>query len=560
MKNIIYKKVQKACLKAIDEGKFPSVDIPANFLVEIPKEEKHGDFSTNIAMILAPTVKKNPREIGKIIIEMIGEEDEDIARIEPAGPGFINFFMKDSFWQSTLKDIINQGDQFGRIELGGKEKVQVEFVSANPTGPLHIGHGRGAAVGDVVANILDWAGYDVTREYYINDAGEQMRTLGLSTLIRYEQLLGEDIPLPEKCYQGDYINDVARQIIGAKGDSLLKLSEEENLPFFTKYAADTILDIIKGDLKSFGVGFDKWYNETSLFNKRGSDKSPVEKIVDWMKEKDFIYESEGALWLRAAAFGDDKDRVVKKGTGAYTYLASDIAYHKEKFERGFKRIINVWGADHHGYVSRLRSAIKAMNLPDEALDVILIQLVNLKKGDEMISMSTRSGQFLPLTDLINDVGSDAARFFFLMRSSDAQFDFDIDLAKKHSSDNPVYYIQYAHARICSIFRQAEERMGAKPSPQTANLALLTLPEELGLIKKISEFPGLVERMALRLEPHLVPHYLNEIASELHSYYKKHRVIGEDHGITNARLALLGGIKLTIKNSLSILGVSAPESM
>ncbi|MFH1995335.1 MAG: arginine--tRNA ligase [Nitrospinota bacterium] len=560
MKNIIYKKINKACRQAIDEGKFPPMDIPENFLVEIPKEEKHGDFSTNIAMILAPLLKKNPREVGKIIIDMLGQGDKEISKIELAGPGFINFFMEDAFWHSCLKDVIRQGDNYGRLALGRDKKVQVEFVSANPTGPLHIGHGRGAAVGDVVANILDWAGYDVTREYYINDAGEQMRTLGLSTLVRYKQLLGKEIELPEKCYQGDYIKNIAQEIIDKKGETLLTVSDEENLPFFTKYTADTILDIIKDDLKGFGVEFDTWYSENTLFEDPDGEKSPVEKVVDWMREKNFVYESEGALWLRAAAFGDDKDRVVRKGTGAYTYLASDIAYHKEKFERGFERIVNVWGADHHGYVSRLRSAIKAMKLPDEALDVILIQLVNLKKGDEMISMSTRSGQFLPLTDLIKDVGSDAARFFFLMRSSDAQFDFDVDLAKKQSSDNPVYYIQYAHARICSIFRQAEERMGEKPSPQTANLPLLKLPEELRLIKKISEFPGLVERMAVRLEPHLVPHYLNEIASELHSYYKKHRVLGEDKAITNARLALLGGIRLTIKNSLKILGVSAPESM
>lgn len=560
MKNTIYKKINKACLKAIDERKFPPMDIPKNFLVETPKEEKHGDFSTNMAMMLAPLLKKNPREVGKIIMDMVGQGDKDISKIELAGPGFINFFMEDTFWHSCLKDIISQGDNYGRLELGRGKKVQVEFVSANPTGPLHIGHGRGAAVGDAVANILSWAGYDVTREYYINDTGEQMRTLGLSTLVRYKQLLGKNIELPEKCYQGDYIKDIAQEIVDDKVESLLNLEDEENIPFFSTYAADKILDIIKGDLKNFGVYFDEWYSEKTLFNALKSEKSPVEKVVDWMRDNNFIYESEGALWLRAAAFGDDKDRVVRKRTGAYTYLASDIAYHKEKFERGFKRIVNVWGADHHGYVSRLRSAIKAMELPETNLEVVLIQLVNLKKGDELISMSTRSGRFLPLSELIDDVGSDAARFFFLMRSSDAQFDFDVDLAQKRSSDNPVYYIQYAHARICSILRQAEEKTGRKPAPESANLGLLAIPEELGLIKKISEFPSLVERMALRLEPHLVPHYLHEIASELHSYYKKHRVLGEDNEITNARLALLDGIRLTIKNSLKILGVSAPESM
>jgi arginyl-tRNA synthetase len=554
MKEILHEILKSALNKTIKSGEVSISKIPS-FAVEKPKEEKFGDFYTNLAMIVASQASKKPRDVANLIINNLNGHAEIISKVEIAGPGFINFFMTQDFWLEGLKEVIKKGDEYGSLTIGEKEKIQVEFVSANPTGPLHVGHGRGAVIGDVLANILKKAGYDVQKEYYINDVGLQMETLGRSTLIRYRQLLGEEIEFPQNGYKGDYIKDIAKDIILKKGKFFLQMPEKEALPFFIEFTANLILEGIKKDLEDFGVRFDHWYSEKTLH-----ERGMVDEVVDWLRNKDYIYEKDDALWLKASAFGDDKDRVVRRGTGYYTYLASDIAYHKEKYERGFKKVINIWGADHHGYVPRMRSAVKALGFDEKSFSVLLVQLVNLKKGGQILSMSTRSGEFTELSQVVKDVGKDATRFFCMMRSSDSHLDFDLDLAKKQSSENPVYYVQYAYARIRSIFRQAEENKIKIPDSNSMNLAPLNLPEEISIIKKIIAFPELIENMAVSLEPHLITHYLLDLCGEFHSYYKKHRFISDDKDLTAARLILVKALGVVIKNSLDILGVSAPEEM
>jgi arginyl-tRNA synthetase len=559
MKEILHEILKSSLKKAMNSGILEVSEIPP-FTLERPKEERFGDFSTNIAMVVASHISKKPRDVAGLIINNLNGYSDVISRIEVAGPGFINFFMTRDFWLNGLSEVIKKADRYGSLNIGANEKIQVEFVSANPTGPLHVGHGRGAVVGDVLANILKKAGYDVCKEYYINDVGLQMETLGLSTFVRYRQLFGEEVEFPQNGYKGEYIRDIARDIILKKGDHFLKMTEREALPFFIEFTAEVILNGIKKDLNEFGVQFDRWYSEKTLY-----ERGMVDTIINWLKEKEFVYEKDSALWLKASAFGDEKDRVVKRGSGYYTYLASDIAYHKEKYERGFKRVIDIWGADHHGYVPRMRSAIKALGFDEKSFSVILIQLVNLKRGGQVISMSTRSGEFTELAEVVREVGKDAVRFFCMMRSSDSHLDFDLDLAKKQSSENPVYYVQYAHARICSILRQTAERGIKIPDIEekkglSISLTPLKLPEELSIIKRILMFPELIEKMALSLEPHLITHYLLSLCGEFHSYYNKHRVVSDDTDLTNARLILVKALGIVIKNSLDILGVMAPEEM
>ncbi|MFQ5560660.1 MAG: arginine--tRNA ligase, partial [Nitrospinota bacterium] len=484
-------------------------------------------------------------------------------KIDIAGPGFINFFLKNSFWTEALQGVLRSEKEYGKTGFGKKEKVLVEFVSANPTGPLHVGHGRGAVVGDVVGNILSWAGYDVQKEYYINDTGLQMETLGRSVLVRYKQLLGKEAELPENAYQGEYIVEIARKVQEKEGDKLLETGEEGAVAHFSKFACNEILTGIRDDLKSFNIFFDTWYSETGLHEKKEgapSAKTPVEEALDTLVEQGHMYEKDSALWLKTTDFSDDKDRVVRRGSGVHTYFASDIAYHHDKFKRGYRKLINILGADHHGYVPRLSSAIQAMGHSKESLSVILIQLVNLKRGKEVVSMSTRRGKFETLSDLIADVGSDAARFFFVARSSDAQLDFDIELAKSQSAENPVYYVQYAHARICSIFRQAKEKGVSYLAEAETDLSPLSDSADIQMIKKILSFPDLIDRMAERLEPHLLTHFIHGLVADFHSYYNQHRIISDDEKLTKARLALVRAIQIVIYNSLTILGVSAPERM
>ncbi|OGV96688.1 MAG: arginine--tRNA ligase [Nitrospinae bacterium RIFCSPLOWO2_02_FULL_39_110] len=554
MREVLQNILRSALNKARDSGDIELSEVPS-FTVEKPREARFGDFYTNLAMVIASRLTRKPRDVANLIKNNINGYSNLISKIEIAGPGFINFFMTPDFWLEGLRDVVSKDSGYGSLGIGRNEKVLVEFVSANPTGPLHVGHGRGAVIGDVLSNILKKAGYDVDKEYYINDVGLQMETLGISTLIRYKQILGENAEFPENGYKGDYINDIARDIILKKGNYFLQTTDKESLPFFIDFSAGVILNGIKKDLENFGIVFNRWYSEKSLY-----EKGMVDEIIKWLKEREFIYEKDSALWLKASAFGDEKDRVVRRGTGYYTYLASDIAYHKEKYERGFKKVINVWGADHHGYIPRIRSAIKALGFDNKTFSVLLVQLVNLKRGGEVISMSTRSGEFTELSHVVKEVGKDAVRFFCMMRSSDSHLDFDLNLAKEQSSENPVYYVQYAHARICNILKQAEVCKIKIPDVLSINLQPLKLSEELSIIKKILIFPELIEKMAVSLEPHLITHYLLDLSGDFHSYYNKYRVISDDNDLTIARLIMVKALGVVIKNSLNILGVTAPEEM
>jgi arginyl-tRNA synthetase len=428
-------------------------------------------------------------------------------------------------------------------------------VSANPTGPLHIGHGRGAAVGDALSKILKKAGWCVTKEYYINDTGVQMELLGRSAYLRYLQLLGKDVPFIENGYQGNYIWDIARKVIEKQGDHFIYLSEEEAIPFFTQFTAEQILQGIKNDLCDFGIEFDHWFSENSLYEGR-----EVERTITLLKEKELVYEKDGALWQKAAQLEDEKDRVVLRSTGQPTYFASDIAYHINKFERGFNLIIDIWGADHHGYVPRVKGVMKGLGYPEESLQIVLYQLVSLIRNGQPVSMSTRAGEFSSLAELLQDVGKDAGRFFFLMRRADSQLEFDLDLAKKKSSDNPVYYVQYAHARICSVFQQAQLKGIKLPPDKQIDLSPLELPEEILLAKKLTYFPDLIEECAVSLEPHRITFYLQDLASIFHSYYNKHRIISADEKLTKARMVLVRAIQVVLVTSLSLIGVSAPDKM
>jgi len=431
----------------------------------------------------------------------------------------------------------------------------VEFVSANPTGPLHIGHARGAVVGDVIANILAASGYEVNREYYINDAGNQMFNLGRSVLSRYRELAGQTVAFPENGYQGDYIRDIAREILHRDGPVHLDRKEEEAIPLFTDYAAGTILEEIKEDLRDFGVVFDVYFSERELYRDNG-----VENLLVKLEEQGFIYREEGTRWFRTTAFGDEKDRVVVRQNGDPTYFAADIAYHRNKFDRGFHWVIDIWGADHHGYIPRMQAGIQALGLEKEALQVVLVQLVNLLRAGVPVAMSTRSGEFVTLKEVVDEVGRDAARYNFLMRRSDSHLDFDLEVAKKQSNENPVYYVQYAHARICSILRLAEERGYDRPSFGQIDGRLLALPEEMALVKTATHYPEVVEGAAKNLEPHRLTFYLNDLAALFHSYYNKCKVVSDDDRLTAARLYLVLAVRQVLRNGLGLLGVSAPEKM
>jgi len=554
MKQVVVKLLEKSIQAGIDKGFLPPV-APPRIEVELTRDPGHGDYASNIAMILASQAKKNPREIAKILLEGISDRDGVLERVEIAGPGFLNFFVREGGLTALLDAVERQGDRYGSADLGKGRRVQVEFVSANPTGPLHIGHARGAVVGDVVANILAAVGYQVFREYYINDAGNQMNNLGKSVLLRYRELLGETAEFPEGCYRGDYIRDLASELLTRDGERHLAQDAAKVAPLFTDYAAGAILEGIKEDLRSFGVVFDRYFSERELYRDEG-----VEKQLRDLEEKGFIYREGGALWFRTTAFGDEKDRVVVRQNGEPTYFAADIAYHRNKFLRGFETVIDIWGADHHGYIPRMSAAVQALGHEKEALKVILVQLVNLLRDGKPAAMSTRSGEFVTLREVIDEVGRDAARYNFLMRRSDSHLDFDLELAKRQSNENPVYYVQYAHARICSILRMAAERGIAAPAAGEADASLLRLPEETELIKAITRFPEVVEGAARTLEPHRLTFYLNDLAALFHSYYNRNKVISEDGALTGARLFLVRSVLTVLKNTLKMLGVSTPEKM
>jgi len=556
IKNMIY----IASMDAYDKGDLPSSDDFSAIEVEEPKAGSHGDFSTNIAMIMASIQKMPPRKIAEAIIKNINDPDGILDKTEIAGPGFINFFLNKYSWHPVLRKIHDQDARYGSSKIGEGKKIQIEFVSANPTGPLHVGHGRGAAVGDSVANILLFCGYNVEKEYYVNDSGRQINTLGRSVFLRYKELFGADVQFPEDCYQGDYIRDLskkikAKKIRDDKGDKLLSMSEEEAITYCAHFAAKNILSGIKEDLESFGVVFDKWYSEQSLF-----DSGKVDKVINDFRKQNIMFEDNGALWFKTKDFGDEKNRVVVRSNGLTTYFASDIAYHQDKFDRGFEKIIDVWGADHHGYIPRISAAIEASGHAGDTFNVILIQLVNLLRNGEPVAMSTRSGEFVTLKDVISEVGSDAARFIFLTRHYESALDFDLELAKKKTNDNPVYYVQYVHARISSIVRKAQEDgIGAITWNDTA-ISRLNEPEEVQLIKIMSRYPEIVRCSAENMEPHRITYYLMNLASAFHSYYNKHRVLTDEAELTLGRLYLVIAVKKIIRNGLALLGVSAPEKM
>ena len=552
MKTAIQIIIQDALEKARQAGELELSPFP-EIVVEKPKDEKMGDFSTNVAMTMAKSERKNPKVIAESVARYL--ENGDLSQVEVAGPGFINLKMSHEFFLQRLKNAVKQGNDFGQSDVGQGTKVMIEFVSANPTGPLHVGHGRGAAVGDALARILRKAGYDLSTEYYINDVGNQMNFLGRSTWLRYRELLGEAIEFPDDHYRGEYIKDIANEIVEQKGDEFLKKPEEECLPFFRKYAKDTILKGIEKDLAEFRVTFDNWFSEQSLY-----EDNSVEKAIEWLKGKGHIYEKDGAVWLKSSAFDDDKDRVIVKQSGEKTYFCSDIAYHQNKIGRGFEKLVNLMGADHHGYVPRMEAVLEAMGYDKKIFKILLVQFVSLLRAGEKVSMSTRSGEFETLTDVVNEVGVDAARYYFLMRSSDTHLDFDLELAKKETPDNPVFYIQYAHARICSIFRTAEEKGVAWNRSDEVNLAPLVDEEEFAIIRAILAFPEVVEKSARAMEVHRISHYLLDMVSRFHGYYSRHRVVSDDKALTLARLFLLDAIRITIRNGFELMGISAPEKM
>jgi len=552
MKTAIQIIIHDALEKARQAGELELSPFP-EIVVEKPKDEKMGDFSTNIAMTLARSERKNPKMIAESVVRYL--KNGDLSQVEIAGPGFINLKMSHEFFLQRLKNVVKQGDDFGQTDVGQGTKVLIEFVSANPTGPLHVGHGRGAAVGDALARILKKSGYDLSTEYYINDVGNQMNFLGRSTWLRYRELLGEAIEFPDDHYRGEYIKDIANEIVKQKGNEFLNKPEEECLPFFRKFAKDNVLKGIQKDLTEFRVNFDNWFTEQSLY-----DDSSVEKAIEWLEGKGHIYEKDGAVWLKSSAFNDDKDRVIVKKTGEKTYFCSDIAYHQNKINRGFKKIINLMGADHHGYVPRMEAVLEAMGYDKKIFKILLIQFVSLLRAGEKVSMSTRAGEFETLKDVVSEVGVDVARYYFLMRSSDTHLDFDLELAKQETSENPVFYIQYAHARICSIFRTAGEKGVVWNRSNEVDLSLLVEGEEFGIIRAVLAFPEIVEKSARALEVHRISHYLLDMVSRFHGYYSRHRVISDDKALTLARLFLLDAIRITIRNGFDLMGISAPEKM
>jgi arginyl-tRNA synthetase len=583
LKQIINDLIAQALLELEQASKIPA-ELSVNIQVTPSREASQGDYASNIALMLAKPAGMAPRALAELIVGKIPVVDA-IEKIEVAGPGFINFFVASSTSHSVIRKILEQGEDFGRSELGQGSKIQVEFVSANPTGPLHVGHGRGAAYGATLANLLSYVGYQVQREYYVNDAGRQMHILATSVWLRYLDLCGEDITFPSNGYQGDYVWDIAATLhrenaqrfhqpaalvfadvcadapSGDKEkhiDDLIANAQEllggDEYRIVFDLGLVTLVEVIRVDLQAFGVDYDRWFSERSL-----SDDGLIDQAITRLQDNGHVYEQDGALWFRSTEFGDEKDRVVRRDNGQTTYFASDIAYHMNKFERGFDKVINVWGADHHGYIPRVKASLSALGYAPDDLEVQLVQFANLFENGVKMSMSTRSGEFVTLRQLREDVGLDAARFFYVMRKAEHHMDFDLDLAREQSSDNPVYYLQYAHARICSVKRQCADR-GFSVSAQDANLSRLDNAHEQALVKQLGLFPERVESAAIRREPHLVANYLRELANQFHSWYNAHQFLVDDVELRDARLALASAIGQVLRNGLSLMGVSAPEKM
>lgn len=550
VKGLIKEEIQAAVLKAelATEEQIPNV------VLESPKDKTNGDFSTNMAMQLARVAKKAPRMIAEELVANFDKAKASTEKIEIAGPGFINFYMDNSYLTDLIPTIVNAGEAYGETNTGKGEKVQVEFVSANPTGDLHLGHARGAAVGDTLCNLLAKAGYDVSREYYINDAGNQIHNLALSVEARYMQALGLEKEMPEDGYHGADIIGIGKRLAEEFGDRYAKADEKESYEFYREYGLKYELAKLQKDLESFRVKFDVWFSETLLY-KNGK----IDQALAVLKERDEIFEEDGATWFRSMTYGDDKNRVLIKNDGSYTYLTPDIAYHRDKLERGFDKLINIWGADHHGYIPRMKAAIQALGYDKETLEVEIIQMVQLYQNGEKMKMSKRTGKAVTLRELMEEVGVDAMRYFFAMRSGDSHLDFDMDLAVSKSNENPVYYAQYAHARVCSILRQGEE-LGLATGGDV-NYKLVTSEKEVELLKKLGEFPAVVADAAQKRLPHRITNYAFELAATLHSFYNAEKVLNQDNlELSKARYELMKAVRTTLQNALAIVGVSAPEKM
>lgn len=539
---------------AIIQANIATEDQLPLLILEKPKEKQHGDFASNIAMQLARIAKKAPRQIAEDIVAHLDHSKASIEKVEIAGPGFINFFMKSDYLGELIKTILDSGATYGETNSGQGKKVQIEFVSVNPTGLLHLGHARGAAYGDVLCNVLEATGHNVEREYYINDAGSQIDNLALSIEVRYLEALGQEAKMPENGYRGNDIVEIAETIIHSDGEKWLNEEQETRIAYFKEYGLKTLLNKIEADLKQFRVEFDHWFSERSLY--KGTE---ITDALNTLREGDYIFEKDDATWLRSTDFGDDKDRVLVKKDGSYTYLTPDIAYHKNKLDRGFDKIINVWGADHHGYIARMRAAIQALGYPEEKLEVKIIQMVNLLEKGQTMKMSKRSGNAVSLHELMEEVGVDAVRYYFVTRSNDSQLDFDVELARSQSNDNPVFYVQYAYARICTMLKQADKQ--GLLTDEDFDPTLLVAEKETDLLTKLGAYPQVLTDAAEKYTPHHVTQYVYDLATLLHSFYNAEKVLDPTQPeLTKARIALMQAVKTTLENGLRIIGVSAPEKM
>ena len=545
-KETLIEEIKQAILKAELVTEVPEIKI------EIPKDTKNGDYATNIAMVLTKLAQKNPREIAQAIVDHLDVKKADVTKIDIAGPGFINFYMDNAYLTGIITEALTKKDNFGKAEQPKNEKILVEYVSANPTGSLHIGHARNAAVGDTLCNVLSAAGYDVLREYYINDAGKQIENLAYSIEARYFQALGQEMELPEDGYHGKDIIEIGKKL-AAEHPEYKDADKDERIKAFRKLGLDYEMDKLKKDLTEFNVHFDNWFSETSLY-----ENKEIDKALDKMRENGYLFEEDGATWLRTTEFGDDKDRVLIKKDGSYTYFLPDIAYHYDKIERGYDTLINLFGADHHGYINRLKASLETFGTDSKRLEIQVMQMVRLLQDGQEVKMSKRTGNAITLRDIMDEVGIDAARYFLTMRSPDSHFDFDMELAKSESSDNPVYYAQYAHARICSILRQAAEN-GITPSAD-ADFSLITNDKAFELLKRIADFETVINQAAEARAPHRITNYIQDLAAHFHKFYNAEKVLTDDLEKSKAHVALIEAARITLHNALTLIGVSSPEKM
>ncbi|MDT0933817.1 arginine--tRNA ligase [Staphylococcus pseudintermedius] len=546
VKQTLIQEIEKSIQQANIVESIPEIKI------EIPKDTKNGDYATNIAMVLTKLAKRNPREIAQLIVDHLDTEAAHVKKIDIAGPGFINFYLDSSYLNAVIDQALELDTQFGRVAESKNKKILVEYVSANPTGDLHIGHARNAAVGDTLCNILDAAGYDVTREYYINDAGNQITNLAKSIEVRYLQHLGQKVEMPADGYHGQDIKNIGADL-AKKQPNLMDLSDDERLKTFRQLGVDYEMAKLKQDLADFNIHFDNWFSETSLY-----EKGEIKAVLERMKENGYTYEQDGATWLRTTDFKDDKDRVLIKKDGTYTYFLPDIAYHYDKFQRGNDNLINLFGADHHGYINRLKASLETFGVDSDRLEIQIMQMVRLMQDGEEVKMSKRTGNAITLREIMDEVGIDAARYFLTMRSADTHFDFDMALAKEQSQDNPVYYAQYAHARICSILRQAEAQ--GYQVEKGADYQTITNDKAIELLKKVAEFEPMIEGAAEARAPHRVTNYIQDLAAHFHKFYNAEKVLTEDQAKTKAHLALIDAVRITLRNALQLVGVTAPEQM